>query len=387
MTVRSVVLALLLATTASAQDSARIVYLGVADDLHYEPRPAYTGLSLRERKRPVDGARVAIRSARVPGRALGLTFELEEVLLDASDSVAEAVDRAGDRGALAILFDLPADRMKALLERERPPGTLWFNIRHRAGGWRTGRCPPDLLHTLPSNGMLSDALAQHLRGRGWDRVLMLRGKSPADDEEAAAVRGSLAKFGLKLADERVFELSNDPRQRDLNNISLLTGGSRHDVVWLVDNAGEFGRYVPYATYAARPVVGSEGLTPYAWHWTFERYGAPQLNQRFRRQAGRDMSSQDWAAWAAVRAVIEGVQRVGTADGVAVAGFVRSDALSLDLYKGAPGSFRPWNGQLRQPILLATHNAVIALAPLEGFAHQTDTLDTLGIDRPESDCRP
>jgi ABC transporter substrate binding protein (PQQ-dependent alcohol dehydrogenase system) len=387
MIVRVVSLCLLLAAAASAQDSARIVYLGIAGDPYYEPRPVYTGLSLRDRQRPVDGARVAIRSARVPGRALGLTFELEETLLEDADSLAEAVDRASERGALAILFDLPAGRMRELLGRARSPGTLWFNVRHRAAGWRTGRCPPELLHTVPSNGMLSDALAQHLRGRGWNRVLLLRGKSLADEEEAAAVRGSLAKFGLKMADERVFELSNDPRQRDLNNISLLTGGTRHDVVWLVDNDGEFGRYVPYATYAARPVVGSEGLTPHAWHWTFERYGAPQLNQRFRRLAGRDMGSEDWAAWAAVRAVIEGVQRVGSADGTAVAGFVRSDALSLDLYKGAPGSFRPWNGQLRQPILLATHNAVISLAPLEGFAHQTDTLDTLGIDRPESDCRP
>ncbi len=387
MIARVLTLGLLLATTAVAQDTARIVYLGIADDPHYEPRPVYTGLSLRERKRPVDGARLAVRSARVPGRALGLSFELEEILLDASDSVAEAIGLAGDRGALAILFDLPAGRMKELLGQARSPAMLWFNIRHRARGWRTGRCPPDLLHTLPSSGMLSDALAQHLRGRGWDRVLMLRGRSPADEEEAAAVRGALAKFGLKLADERVFELSNDPRQRDLNNVSLLTGGSRHDVVWLVDNDGEFGRYVPYATYAARPVVGSEGLAALAWHWTFERYGAPQLNQRFRRLTGRDMRPEDWAAWAAVRAVIEGVQRVGTADGTAVAGFVRSEALSLDLYKGAPGSFRPWNGQLRQPILLATHNAVISLAPLEGFAHQTDTLDTLGIDRPESDCRP
>jgi ABC transporter substrate binding protein (PQQ-dependent alcohol dehydrogenase system) len=159
------------------------------------------------------------------------------------------------------------------------------------------------------------------------------------------------------------------------------------VVWIVDNVGEFGRYVPYATYAARPVVGAEGLTPRAWHWTFERYGAPQLNQRFRRLAGRDMTSEDWAAWVAVRAVIEGVQRVAAADPPKVAEFVRSERLSLDLYKGAPGSFRVWDGQLRQPILLATHNAVIARAPIDGFEHQSNTLDTLGMDRRESDCSP
>ncbi|MCK5624155.1 MAG: amino acid ABC transporter substrate-binding protein, partial [Alphaproteobacteria bacterium] len=59
---------------------------------------------------------------------------------------------------------------------------------------------------------------------------------------------------------------------------------------------------------------------------------------------------------------------------------------FDAYKGNPASFRPWNNQLRQPILLHTHNAVAARAPLDGFLHRRDVLDTLGIDEPESKCR-
>jgi hypothetical protein len=42
--------------------------------------------------------------------------------------------------------------------------------------------------------------------------------------------------------------------------------------------------------------------------------------------------------------------------------------------------------MRQAILLATGNAVIALAPIEGFLHQTNDLDTLGVDAPQSECR-
>ncbi len=301
--------------------------------------------------------------------------------------MAEALDAAHAAGTLAVLLDLPAAQMTEALDHAGAAGGLLFNIRHRAARWRTGVCPPSVLHTIPSHGMLNDALAQYLRRRGWDRVLLLRGSSPEDAYEAEVVCRSLAKFGLTLAEERAFVLSNDPRRRDLNNMALLTGKSRYDVVWIVDDDGEFGRYVPYATYAARPVVGSEGLTPRAWHWTFERYGAPQLNQRFRRLAGRDMTSEDWATWVAVRAVIEGVQRVAVADPSAVAEFVRSDGLSLDLYTGAPGSFRVWDGQLRQPMLLATHNAVIARAPIDGFQHESNTLDTLGMDRSEIDCRP
>ena len=55
-------------------------------------------------------------------------------------------------------------------------------------------------------------------------------------------------------------------------------------------------------------------------------------------------------------------------------------------KAPPGSFRRWNRQLRQPILLHTHNAVIERAPLPQFLHATNHLDTLGLDQPDSDCR-
>jgi hypothetical protein len=41
--------------------------------------------------------------------------------------------------------------------------------------------------------------------------------------------------------------------------------------------------------------------------------------------------------------------------------------------------------MRMPIMLATHNAVIAIPPLEGFEHQTNVLDTLGTDEPEHSC--
>ncbi|HSF94653.1 MAG TPA: hypothetical protein VLA52_06455 [Thermohalobaculum sp.] len=143
--------------------------------------------------------------------------------------------------------------------------------------------------------------------------------------------------------------------------------------------------MPYATYAARPVVGSEGLRPEVWHWTWERFGAPQLNQRFERLSGRRMEAWDWAAWAAVRAVVEAVSRTGGTDIPSLRAAMQADDFSLDLYKGVPGGFRPWTGQLRQPILLAVHNAVIAAAPMDAFLHRTNTLDTLGVDQPEAAC--
>ena len=360
-----------------------ILYLSRAEDPAYAAQPSYTGLSLRDRKPPVEGARIAMRESRIRGRALGLEFALEEQELgdgaDAVEALAAAVPRA-------VLLDLPLEEVEAVTAALGARDDLiLFNIRHPDDRLRGDGCAPALLHTLPSRAMLADALAQYLAVRGWRRVLALTGQDEASTATAAAFERSARKFGLKIADSRVFELTNDPRKREQSNVALLTGGVEHDVVFLADEIGEFGRYVPYATYAPRPVAGSEGLKPEVWHWTWERYGAPQLNQRFERSTGRKMQAEDWAAWAAVRAVVEAISRTRSTEIATLRSFMESDDFSLDLYKGAPGGFRPWSGQLRQPILLGVHNAVIALAPLEAFLHQTNTLDTLGIDRSEAQC--
>jgi YVTN family beta-propeller protein len=49
------------------------------------------------------------------------------------------------------------------------------------------------------------------------------------------------------------------------------------------------------------------------------------------------------------------------------------------------SVRPWDHQVRQAILLAAPHSVVADAPIEGFLHRTNQLDTLGDDEPESAC--
>ena len=59
---------------------------------------------------------------------------------------------------------------------------------------------------------------------------------------------------------------------------------------------------------------------------------------------------------------------------------------MDGYKGHRLGFRAWDGQLRQPLLFAHGNGVADLAPLEGFLHPRNTLDTLGYDAPETGCK-
>jgi hypothetical protein len=42
--------------------------------------------------------------------------------------------------------------------------------------------------------------------------------------------------------------------------------------------------------------------------------------------------------------------------------------------------------LRQPVLLAAARTLVSVSPQEGFLHERTELDTLGFDRPETQCR-
>lgn len=381
---------LLYPAAAAAAERFVIGYLTRAGDPFYERRRAYPGLILYERRPAIEAAELALRDSRVLGRALGLTFALAPHELGEGESAAEAIEllRAGQgdtEPVVAFIVDLPLEEVRALARDFAGEPLLFFNARHPDNELRQEACSPALFHTLPSRAMAMDALAQYLFHKDWREVLLLVGESAEDQATAAAFEAAARKFRLKIVARRDFVLSNDPRRRDQTNVPLLTGGIGYDLVFLADSEGEFGRYVAYSTYHPRPLIGSQGLSPSAWHWTWERHGAPQLNQRFDRKAGRHMGERDWAAWAAVKSLVEAVVRTGQTDVEALRAYLRSDAFVLDSYKGNPSSFRAWNNQLRQPLLLHTHNAVIARAPLEGFLHQTNVLDTLGVDAAESRC--
>jgi len=390
MIIRRVWLLALLTLLGSAASAAErtafdFAYLMREADSAYEPHRAYTGLSLRDLHRPLDGARLGVKDSRIVGRALGYNFGLREETLAEGEAALARLEALAAEGVRVFLLDLPLAEVAELGRALAARDLLLFNIRHPDDALRGADCAPVLFHTLPSQAMLMDGLAQFLSKKNWRKVLILEGERDGDRILSQAFQASARKFGLGVTDVRLFVLSNDPRQRDQTNLPILTSGGGYDTVFLADSLGEVGRYLPYNTLFPRPVVGSEGLTPSAWHWTWERHGAPQLNQRFDKLAGRRMTGTDLAAWAAVKVVVEAITRTESAEIPVLRAYLRGDELTFDIYKGLAGSFRPWDHQLRQPVLLHTHNAVIASAPIEGFLHQTNTLDSLGADKSDSAC--
>jgi ABC transporter substrate binding protein (PQQ-dependent alcohol dehydrogenase system) len=98
-----------------------------------------------------------------------------------------------------------------------------------------------------------------------------------------------------------------------------------------------------------------------------------------------MQETDYGVYLAVRAIGEASVRSKSNRQSVIRDYMFSDHFALQAYKGMPLSFRAWDGQLRQPVLLAAPRAMVAVAPVEGFLHPKSELDTLGYDQAESAC--
>ena len=166
---------------------------------------------------------------------------------------------------------------------------------------------------------------------------------------------------------------------------LFTQASEYDVVLVADERGDFGEYLPYNTWYPRPVAGTQGLTATAWHKTVETFGAAQLQKRFEALAGRWMNDRDFAAWMAVRSLATAITKQRAAEPQGIHHLLLNEQLPLDGFKWRKLSFRPWNGELRQPIPLVHPRALVSTSPQEGFLHPSNEMDSLGYDRPEVSC--
>lgn len=366
---------------AAAEVAVSIGYMKVAvartaSLSNIDPTPEDAGLI---------GARLGLEDNLTTGKFLGHSYTLTETLVPVRGDAIQAA-RTLLPTVDALLVDAPANILLAIADLPEAREKIVFNIASGATDLRDGECRANVLHTAPSDLMLADAMMQFLAAKRWNRIALMAGPRPNDVAMTAAFTRAATKFRLKIVDQITWDVDADMRRNAAREVPLLTQNlSRHDVLLVVDTADDFGRYIPYNTWSAKPVVGTEGLSPRGWSAVAEQWGAAQLQNRFAALAGRPMRSDDYAAWVAMRAVGEAVTRTdqGTAQGWR--NYMLSDSFKLAGFKGRAFGFRTWNGQMRQPILLVTDRAMIASAPLPGFLHRRNELDTLGLDQSESSC--
>ncbi len=328
------------------------------------------------------GLKVALDEAKFELDAGKTAVAIDVKSADSRDAARAAAQQAEKSGAAVLITDLDAALTLAVADAVKLPV---LNVGNAGDALRQADCRANLFHLLPSERMRSDALAQALVARKWSNLLVLAGPSAEDAARAATAQASMKRFGLKVAATKPFKISADPRERDLANPLLATGGGlQYDAVWVIDSDGEFARALPYRTALPRPVVGDAGLTALAWHAQFERFGAPQVVRRFAKANNRTMTAHDFASWMAGRALVAAA--VAAPNGPNAAWAKALAANELDGSKGVTMSFRAWDGQLRQPLLLTDGQGVIGQAPADGMLHPKNNLDTLGADAPEKLCK-
>ena len=193
---------------------------------------------------------------------------------------------------------------------------------------------------------------------------------------------------LRIKSERIRDdakLKNVRLELDaLQRTWAASSYARVDVA--ADESEVFAGYLPYRTWDPRPVVGSAGLWPASWDASHELWGAVQLQNRFQRLFKRGMTARDNQAWVAMRMIGDAVAQTRSGDARAVREHMLTPDFVVADFKGQKLTVRPWNLQLRQPILLTDGRGTVSVSPQEGFLHQTSELDTLGFDQPESKCK-
>lgn len=338
------------------------------------------------------GAQLGIEDDNNTGRFLNQHYTLVDKLIGENDDPVAAMNALADQGASFIVASLDADRLLKVADAGKAHGVTLINAFAPDERLREQDCRANVIHVAPTRSMLADGLAQYLVWKKWRKWLLMTGSHDNDKLFADALRHAATRFGAKIVEEREFKDNGGARRTDSGvaeiqqQMPMITQSAPdHDVLVAADESEVFAGYLPYRTWDPRPVAGSAGLVPTSWDAAFDQWGAVQLQNRFTKNFQRAMTAHDMQVWTAIRVVGEAASRTNSGDASKMLAYIKSPEFSVAAFKGQKLTLRDWNLQLRQPILLFDGRNTVSVSPQEGFLHQVSTLDTLGLDRPETKC--
>jgi ABC transporter substrate binding protein (PQQ-dependent alcohol dehydrogenase system) len=355
--------------------------------LAQQQAPGLSNLFKKPKNSGYLGAKLAINDSNTTGKFLQQHFKLSYFVATKAPQFLNYLEQEYQQGQRIFILETPLTQLVEVDLWATNKPVLLFNVIESADELRNSQCLPSVFHTIPSDAMKSDALAQWLLYRRMNKVLLIRGKKVEDVELATSFKRAAKRFGLKIIDEKQWDFNTDLRRSAQQEIPLFTQTVKdYDVVYVADKSKTFAEFLPFNTYLPRPVIGSAGLEALAWHGVIEQWGATQLQNRFTEIAQRPMNEMDFAGYLAVRSVAQSVHKLHSNDSNKIRDFINSEKFELAAYKGRKLSFRPWNRQLRMPLALVHPHALVSQSPQPGMLHPITELDTLGFDAQESQCK-
>ncbi|HXG78944.1 MAG TPA: ABC transporter substrate-binding protein [Methyloceanibacter sp.] len=367
-----------------------VIYLGKQ---YPEPLPlSYAEKPIEDKG--IQGARLMLKEANQAGNFVGHNFELVEAILPEDGDVVAKAKELLKGGDAFILADLEPADLIAVADLPEAKNSIIMNIRSSATALRQEQCRANVFHVIPDYAMRADALAQYLIWKKWPRWFVIRRDTPEDRDYLAQVKRAAARFGGKVVGEHIYALPPGARNLDSGHQQIQAqipmetqSAPDHDVMWVLNSDDDFGDYLMYRTYLPRPVVGTQGLQATAWDKSYTESGAMHFQNAIPRIAKRPPVERDYVAWLAFRSLSDSAMKSGKTTPQELKQYLLSDQFRLEGFKGQAMSFRTWDHQMRQPIILGGGTRVpVSTSPQEGFLHPTNLTDTLGFDQPESKCK-
>ena len=169
--------------------------LSVADDERYSPRAIEKGYPEAPSGRSAVAAQLALEDAGFMLQSAGWS-KGRLVAVEAPDQAGlpAALEGLLKQGVRHVVLELPASGVTRVTAAARGKDLLLVNAAAPEDVLRAAECAPNLLHTLPSHAMQSDAIAQLLVASKWNRPLVLYGPSPQDSLLLAAFARSAKKI-------------------------------------------------------------------------------------------------------------------------------------------------------------------------------------------------
>ena len=99
-----------------------------------------------------------------------------------------------------------------------------------------------------------------------------------------------------------------------------------------------------------------------WGPSLERYGASQINDRYRAKYRAGMDGSAWAGWVAVKIAAEAALRARSSDPSRILAYLQTPGMQFDGHKGWPLTFRGGDHQLRQPLYAVARTAGAGSTP-------------------------
>jgi ABC transporter substrate binding protein (PQQ-dependent alcohol dehydrogenase system) len=374
------------------------VPIGYLRQIVEHPRPS-SRMDVEPDDAGIAGAKMALDENNSGGQFTGDLYSLDVSTVATTDAAVAALQKFLESGHHFVIVDAPAATLIKLSDWAKGKDILLLNVRATDISLRQEDCRANILHIVPDRYMLADALAQYLVANKWSNWLLVRGTTSGDAAYADAIKRAAKRFGATIVDEREYRDTSGGKRDAMGTIPPPKDGGDnaahaapdYQVIIVADEDQLWGPFLPYrgGTSHLVPVAGTAGLVATTWSPGHEKWGATQANNHFQKDYKRLMLPIDYQGYVASRTIGEAVTRNHGADFPTIAAFIIGDEFQLAPFKGVKQTYRKWDGQFRQPILIATDKVPVSLSPQPGVppaSHPDIDMDTLGIDQPESKCK-